>query len=125
MTSGLVSSSTLPSSCIPAPACSSCCGFSSGGRVNMYGVWHVPTAATISPIPVSYGVWRLEAGGSKKFRFSEAPFPSLQPRDDDDAVRVAHDDVARIDRGARTHHRDVHPARGRLDGPLSVNGFRP
>src|SRR6185436_13759881 len=50
MTSGLVSSSTLPSSCIPAPAASSCCGFSSGGRVNMYGVWHVPTAATISPM---------------------------------------------------------------------------
>src|SRR5580693_8952271 len=48
--SGLVSSRTLPSSRIAAPAWSSCCGFSSGGRVNMYGVWQVPTAATISPI---------------------------------------------------------------------------
>src|SRR5438552_7469024 len=50
MTSGLVSSSTLPTSAIAAAAASSCSGFSSGGRVNMYGVWHVPTAATISPI---------------------------------------------------------------------------
>src|SRR5215510_3051941 len=50
MTSGFVSSRTLPSSFIDRPAWSSCSGFSSGGRVNMYGVWHVPTAATISPI---------------------------------------------------------------------------
>src|SRR6185369_3157951 len=50
MTSGLVSSRTFPSSFIERPAWSSCSGFSSGGRVNMYGVWHVPTAATISPI---------------------------------------------------------------------------
>src|SRR5215467_3801630 len=50
ITSGFVSSRTFPSSAIPAAAWSSSSGFSSGGRVNMYGVWHVPTAATISPM---------------------------------------------------------------------------
>src|SRR6187397_271457 len=54
--SGLVSSRTLPSSFIARPACSSWFGSSSGGLVNMYGVWHVPTAATISPIDLLLNV---------------------------------------------------------------------
>ena len=41
---------------MPALAASSSSGFSSGGRVNIYGVWHVPIAATISPMVLSLGL---------------------------------------------------------------------